>query len=144
MKKIMLIGPIGVGKTSLTQRLHGLDLAYQKTQVVQFHEDIIDTPGEFLQHRQYYHALNVTAMQADVIGLMLDASKGEQFFPQGFSNLFTKEMVGLITKMDLIEEGQSMDWAYCQLQEAGCQRIFELSAVDDRGLSDLLEFLQED
>ncbi|MHB9781203.1 EutP/PduV family microcompartment system protein [Streptococcus sp. 10F2] len=144
MKKIMLIGPIGVGKTSLTQRLHGLDLAYQKTQVVQFHEDIIDTPGEFLQHRQYYHALNVTAMQADVIGLMLDASKEEQFFPQGFSNLFTKEMVGLITKMDLIEEGQSMDWAYCQLQEAGCQRIFELSAVDNRGLSDLLEFLQED
>ncbi len=144
MKKIMFIGPVGVGKTSLTQRLHGLDLDYQKTQVVQYHEDIIDTPGEFLQHRQYYNALNVTAMQADVIGLLLDASKREQFFPQGFSNLFTKDMVGLITKMDLIEEGQGVDWAHRQLHEAGCQRVFELSAIDDRGLTDLLEFLQEE
>ena len=29
---------------------------------------MIDTPGEFILHRQYYNALNVTAAEADVIG----------------------------------------------------------------------------
>ena len=44
MKKVMFVGPVGVGKTTLTQRLHGLSLDYQKTQTIQFHDSIIDTP----------------------------------------------------------------------------------------------------
>jgi len=49
MRKIMFVGSVGVGKTTLTQRLKGLDIQYYKTQAVQFHDSIIDTPGEFLQ-----------------------------------------------------------------------------------------------
>ena len=56
MKKIMFVGPVGVGKTTLTQRLKGLELSYFKTQAIEFYDAIIDTPGEFLQHRKYYNA----------------------------------------------------------------------------------------
>ena len=35
MKKIMFVGSVGVGKTTLTQRLKGLDIEYFKTQAVQ-------------------------------------------------------------------------------------------------------------
>ena len=65
MKKIMFVGPVGVGKTTLTQRLKGLELSYFKTQAIEFYDAIIDTPGEFLQHRKYYNALNVTATEAE-------------------------------------------------------------------------------
>lgn len=34
LKKIMFVGPVGVGKTTLTQRLKGLDITYFKTQAI--------------------------------------------------------------------------------------------------------------
>ena len=43
MKKIMFVGPVGVGKTTLTQRLKGLELSYFKTQAIEFYDAIIDT-----------------------------------------------------------------------------------------------------
>ena len=101
MKKIMFVGPVGVGKTTLTQRLKGLELSYFKTQAIEFYDAIIDTPGEFLQHRKYYNALNVTATEADVIGLLVAASNQMQTFPQGFSSLFNKEVIGFVTKFDM-------------------------------------------
>ena len=50
-----------------------------KTQAVEFHTEMIDTPGEFILHRQYYNALNVTAAEADVIGF-LKVQKHNKFF----------------------------------------------------------------
>ena len=73
MKKIMFVGPIGVGKTTLTQRIEGVEIIYAKTQTVQFHDDIIDTPGEFVQHRLMYNALLVTAAEADILGFLISA-----------------------------------------------------------------------
>ena len=130
MKKVMFVGPVGVGKTTLTQRLHGLSLDYQKTQTIQFHDSIIDTPGEFLQYRKFYNALSVTAMEADVIGLLCAADSRQQFFPEGFGALFSKEVVGIITKMDRVLVG------------AGASQIFEISSVEDQGLEPLKRYLE--
>ena len=47
MKKIMFVGSVGVGKTTLTQRLKGLDIEYFKTQAVQFHDSILIRQGNF-------------------------------------------------------------------------------------------------
>ena len=74
----------------LADELKGLDIEYFKTQAVQFHDSIIDTPGEFLQHRRYYNALTVTAAEAEIIGLLIAGNSTMQTFPQGFSSLFTK------------------------------------------------------
>ena len=108
MKKIMFVGPVGVGKTTLTQRLKGLELTYYKTQAVEFHDTIIDTPGEFLQHRRYYNALNVTGADADVIGLLVAASNQMQTFPQGFSSLFNQEVIGIVTKIDMADKEENI------------------------------------
>lgn len=45
MKKIILIGRSGAGKTTLTQALKGEEIKYHKTQYVNYFECIIDTPG---------------------------------------------------------------------------------------------------
>lgn len=144
MKKIMFVGSVGVGKTTLTQRLKGLELNYYKTQAIQFYDAIIDTPGEFLQHRKYYNALTVTAAEADIIGLLVSAEAVMQTFPQGFSSLFTKPVIGVITKIDLAEDESKIERARQQLKQAGAINIFEISAVENQGIEALEEYLQED
>lgn len=138
MKKIMFVGAVGVGKTTLMQRLKGLDIKYYKTQAVQYYDTIIDTPGEFLQHRKFYNALMVTAVEAEVIGLLIAANEKVQLFPQGFSSLFNQPTIGIITKIDLLEDTANLECAKKQLQEAGVKRIFEISSLENEGI-DLLE-----
>lgn len=144
MKKIMFVGPVGVGKTTLTQRLKGLELTYYKTQAVEFHDTIIDTPGEFLQHRRYYNALNVTGAEADVIGLLVAASNQMQTFPQGFSSLFNQEVIGIVTKIDMADQPEQIEKAHRQLKAAGAKEIFEISATENEGIDRLQAYLQAD
>ena len=144
MKKIMFVGPVGVGKTTLTQRLKGLELTYYKTQAVEFHDTIIDTPGEFLQHRRYYNALNVTGADADVIGLLVAASNQMQTFPQGFSSLFNQEVIGIVTKIDIADKEEQIEKARRQLKAAGAKEIFEISATENEGIDRLQAYLEAD
>ena len=144
MKKIMFVGPVGVGKTTLTQRLKGLELTYYKTQAVEFHDTIIDTPGEFLQHRRYYNALNVTGADADVIGLLVAASNQMQTFPQGFSSLFNQEVIGIVTKIDMADKEEQIEKARRQLKAAGAKEIFEISATENEGIDSLQAYLEAD
>ena len=144
MKKIMFVGPVGVGKTTLTQRLKGLELTYYKTQAVEFHDTIIDTPGEFLQHRRYYNALNVTGAEADVIGLLVAASNQMQTFPQGFSSLFNQEVIGIVTKIDMADKEEQIEKARQQLKAAGAKEIFEISATENEGIDRLQAYLESD
>ena len=144
MKKIMFVGPVGVGKTTLTQRLKGLELTYYKTQAVEFHDTIIDTPGEFLQHRRYYNALNVTGAEADVIGLLVAASNQMQTFPQGFSSLFNQEVIGIVTKIDMADKEEQIEKARRQLKAAGAKKIFEISATENEGIDRLQAYLEAD
>lgn len=144
MKKIMFVGPVGVGKTTLTQRLKGLELTYYKTQAVEFHDTIIDTPGEFLQHRRYYNALNVTGADADVIGLLVEASNQMQTFPQGFSSLFNQEVIGIVTKIDMADKEEQIEKARRQLKAAGAKKIFEISATENEGIDRLQAYLEAD
>lgn len=144
MKKIMFVGPVGVGKTTLTQRLKGLELTYYKTQAVEFHDTIIDTPGEFLQHRRYYNALNVTGADADVIGLLVAASNQMQTFPQGFSSLFNQEVIGIVTKIDMADKEEQIEKARRQLKAAGAKEVFEISATENEGIDRLQAYLEAD
>ena len=133
-----------MGKTTLTQRLKGLELTYYKTQAVEFHDTIIDTPGEFLQHRRYYNALNVTGADADVIGLLVAASNQMQTFPQGFSSLFNQEVIGIVTKIDMADKEEQIEKARRQLKAAGAKEIFEISATENEGIDRLQAYLESD
>lgn len=141
MKKIMFVGPIGVGKTTLTQRMEGVDVIYAKTQTVQFHDSIIDTPGEFVQHRLMYNALLVTAAEADILGFLISAKEKEQMFPPGFASLFNKPAIGIITKMDLLEPSDDIQYIENQLLMTGASPIFKIGTNSDEGVKSLLSYL---
>lgn len=140
MKKLMLIGKTGVGKTSLTQRLNGAQYIYEKTQSLIFNGDIIDTPGEYIENRRYYTALITTACEADVIALVQDATEEESLFPPAFSRIFDKDVIGIITKVDL--EDKNIERAETFLRDAGVEKIFHISSETETGIADLVNYLE--
>ena len=71
MKKLILMGRVAAGKTTLTQALKGEQLHYCKTQYIYYNDTIIDTPGEYTEVHTLSAALALYAYEADVIGLVI-------------------------------------------------------------------------
>lgn len=142
MKKIILIGSVGCGKTTLCQRLNGMELRYKKTQALEVIRKTIDTPGEYLEHRSFLQALMVTSVEADLAVFMLDPTQERYMYSPGQAAGFPIPAVGVISKADLAERSR-LDQARELLRLAGADPIFELSAVDGRGMDEFIQFLSE-
>lgn len=142
MKKVIFIGKTGSGKTTLCQRLHQEDLKYKKTQSVEIYDESIDTPGEYLENKFYYKALIVTSADASVIALVYDCTVEEAYFPPGFSSMFARETIGIITKIDLGDEKQ-IERAEEKLKEAGVNKIFKVDTLSDYGISELINYISK-
>ena len=64
MKKIMLVGRSGAGKTTLTQAMKGRRITYHKTQYINNYDVIIDTPGEYAENKTLARALKSEAKRS--------------------------------------------------------------------------------
>lgn len=140
-KRIILIGRSTAGKTTLCQYISQEDLHYHKTQTVQVvNENLIDTPGEYLESRIFRGALTTTAADADVIVLVQDATEDGSMFWPAYSTMFPKPAIGVVTKSDLATEKQ-IDTAKKYLTMAGARQLFVTSSVAGTGFDDFLEYL---
>jgi ethanolamine utilization protein EutP len=144
MKNIILIGPRGVGKTSLMQRLRELPLSYKKTQAAEYYDSIVDTPGEFIQYRRYYSALQMLTHEVDIACLCLSAEGGVNSFPPNFAQTLSKPCIGIVTHIDIIKDKRQIDRAHEHLESAGVDKIFDISSITDEGIVELKEFLFKD
>lgn len=141
MKKIMLIGRTGAGKTSFCQAIYGQALHYQKTQGVEIIYNAIDTPGEYVENRALYRALIVTAADADMVVLLQDCTDDQTVFAPGCAGMFGKPAIGLVTKVDLAEDASAIRAAEEKLDLAGCQRIFHISNTEHVGIDNVKTFI---
>ena len=129
-KRIILIGRSTAGKTTLCQRINNEELRYYKTQTVQvINQNMIDTPGEYLERRGFRGALVVTSADADIILMVQDATEGG-----------TMSCVGVVTKADLASEEQ-IERAKQYLKDAGAGELYVTSAVTGDGVNKLVEDL---
>ncbi|HAW0208747.1 EutP/PduV family microcompartment system protein [Escherichia coli] len=122
MQRMMLIGPSQCGKTSLTQCLRGENIHYQKTQAIVWSPTTIDTPGEYLENRSLYSALLVSACEADIIALVLNADAPWSPFSPGFTSSMNRPIIGVVTKADLASMEQ-ISLVKCWLREAGAHNV---------------------
>jgi len=133
MKKTMLIGRTGCGKTTLTQKLMDEEIKYKKTQAVTYKSKIIDTPGEYVENKMYYKSLLVLSSDAKIIILVQSAVDGATLFPPKFSTMFPKkEVIGIITKVDLAEADIERSKRF--LVDAGATEVFTIGLNDEEGL----------
>lgn len=137
----MFIGASGCGKTTLYQRLFNLPLSYSKTQSLEFCNQIIDTPGEYLENRSYYSALLITSMEVDSVAVVMDCTDTQTVFPPGFTRMFTCDTFGIVTKLDLLKDEESTTYAESALRLAGVSHLIKTSAFDARGIDELREYL---
>ena len=141
MKKLILIGRVAAGKTTLTQALNGEEIHYYKTQYINYLDTIIDTPGEYTELRQTSGALALYAYEADVVGLVLSANEPYSIFSPCITSLVNREVIGIITGID--KPDARPDRVERWLRLAGCKRIFPVSAYTGEGLDALVEFLAD-
>ena len=141
MKKIILIGRVAAGKTTLTQALNGEEIHYYKTQYINYLDTIIDTPGEYTELRQTSGALALYAYEADVVGLVLSANEPYSIFSPCITSLVNREVIGIITGID--KPDARPDRVERWLRLAGCKKIFPVSADTGEGLDALVEFLAD-
>ena len=142
MKDIIFIGKSGSGKTTLCQRLHDLEIKYNKTQTVEVYDTSIDTPGEYLENRMLYSALNTISADAKMIGLVYDPTAHENYFAPNFSSMFMKEVVGIITKISLVDES-AIEFARKRLMMTNVTKIFEIDTLEDIGVKELFEYIKK-
>ena len=142
MKKLILIGRVAAGKTTLSQALLGEDIKYYKTQSIHYGEVIIDTPGEYTELRQTSGALALYAYEADIVGLVLSANEPYSIYRPCITSLVNREVVGIITGIDKPDARPDLveNW----LRIAGCKKIFRVSSYTGEGIDEILDYLKDD
>ena len=86
----------------------------------------------------------MTAAEAEIIGLLIAGNSTMQTFPQGFSSLFNQDVIGIISKIDLVDSEEQLEFARKQLLDAGVKRIFEISSTENTGIDALKAFLESE
>jgi ethanolamine utilization protein EutP len=140
MKKIILVGTVACGKTTLCQRLNGMECRYKKTQAIEIVNQTIDTPGEYLEHRSFLQSLVVTSVETDVVLFVIDPTQVRFMYSPGQSAAFPVQVAGVVTKTDLATEEERRG-AHELLELAGASPIFEVSSITGAGMEELLKFL---
>ena len=142
MKKIMLVGHVACGKTTLCQRLNGLKQEYKKTQALEVINHTIDTPGEYLEHRSFMRSLTVTAVEVDLALFLQDATSDRFLFSPGQSMAFPIPVIGVVTKTDIATKEQTAQ-AVELLELAGADPIFCISSISGEGMDALIDYLKD-
>ena len=138
----MLIGRVAAGKTTLTQALRGEEIKYYKTQYVNYHDTVIDTPGEYTERRETSGALALYAYEADVVGLVLSANEPYSIFSPCLTSMVNREVIGIISGID--KPDGNVERVTRWLKLAGCKKIFPVCAITGEGLRELIEYLETD
>lgn len=137
---MLLVGRTGCGKTTLVQAVNRLEKVYRKTQALEFHANMIDTPGEYIENRLFYRALLVASAECDIIALVQACSDEDCIFPPGFASSFPKPVIGIVTKAD--SEGCRKAEAARHLKRSGAREIYAASSVTGEGLEAVRKLLE--
>ncbi len=141
MKKMILVGRSESGKTTLTQALKGNKIQYHKTQYINYHDIIIDTPGEYAENKELARALALYSYEADVVGLLISSTEQYSLYGPCITAQANREVIGIVTQIDRPDARHDRACAWLEL--AGCEKIFFVSSKTGEGIPELLEFLSD-
>ena len=140
MKKLLMIGTVSCGKTTLSQYLSGMELVYKKTQALDVIGTAIDTPGEYLEHRAYMRNLMVLSADVDYVLFLMDPTQERFMYSPGHAASFPVPVIGVVTKIDIATPKQIAD-AREMLEITGADPIFSISSYTGEGIPELVKYL---
>ena len=138
MKKTLLVGRHGVGKTTLTQAIKGQTIRYEKTQYMLYGDWLIDSPGEYAEVHGLSAALAIYSYEADVVALLIAADDDYSLFPPNITCMVNREVIGIVTKIDRAPPDRAASW----LRLSGCEKIFPINSHTGEGVEALKRHLR--
>ena len=142
MKKMFLMGRSEAGKTSLIQAMNGEELHYEKTQYTKREDNTIDSPGEYAESKRFSVGLACFSFEADVVALVQAADEPFSLFAPCVQSFILRPVIGIITKTD--SKYANVPMVRRWMENAGCERIFEVNNVTGEGVSAINEYLKDD
>lgn len=139
MKKTLLVGRHGVGKTTLKQVLRGEEIRYVKTQSMDYGDWLLDSPGEYAEAHGLGAALAIYAYEADVVALLIAANDDYSLFPPNITCMVNREVIGIVTKIDYASPERAANW----LRLSGCEKIFPINSHSGEGIEELKSYLRK-
>ncbi|SIR25611.1 EutP/PduV family microcompartment system protein [Domibacillus enclensis] len=98
--RVMLVGSVGAGKSTLTNALLGKETPAFKTQSLSYDDWIVDTPGEYTENPMFYKNIMATSLEVTHVLYLQDATGDKMIFPPQFSSGIPKLPIGVVTKSD--------------------------------------------
>lgn len=139
MRKTLLVGRHGVGKTTLTQALKGEKIEYVKTQSMQYGDWLIDSPGEYAEVHGLGAALAIYSYEAEIVALLIAADEDYSLFPPNITCMVNREVIGVVTKIDKASPTRAENW----LRLSGCEKIFPINSHTGEGVEALKAYLRK-
>lgn len=144
--KYLFVGSTGCGKTSLIFALldqYDPNMRIIPTQGMTCHGTYIDLPGNYCDNPDCYSILSVCSQQVQFVVLVIGADQRSMLMPEGFSHLFIRPVIGVITKID--ELNANCERAELWHRRAGVSGpIYSVSARTGAGIVSLRQFLEND
>ncbi len=139
MKRLILMGRSGVGKTTLAQALKGEQVEYKKTQSISYeNEFLIDTPGEYAENHDLGAALCLYAYEADVVALLVAADEQYSLFPPCITCMVNRDVIGIVTKKNCGNPQRAENW----LRLSGCKNVFWVDSKTKEGINEVINYLK--
>jgi len=143
IRRFILLGAVGSGKTSLLRALEDGDEPVRKTQMIDYAGWGIDTPGEYAEMGVYRERLLAAAADAKQVVVVQDATRARSCFPPHYLLMFPQQVLGAVTKMDLPDA--NAERATRLLRESGVRGdVFQVSAFLRSGIDALKRRLMSD
>ena len=139
MKKTLLVGRHGVGKTTLKQVLRGEETHYVKTQYMDYGDWLLDSPGEYAEVHGLGAALAIYSYEADVVALLISADDDYSLFPPNITCMVNRDVIGIVTKIDKASPERAANW----LKLSGCKLIFPINSHNGEGVEELKSYLRK-
>ncbi len=141
MKKIMVVGAVNSGKTSLLMTILGESGCALKTQTINYRNFTIDTPGEYIENPSMYRAIIAASNDARCILFIQDSTANKFVFPPRFAQIFNCMSIGVVTKID--HNKSNVEKASSFLSQLGLSGpIFKVSAFTREGINELKDFIE--
>lgn len=140
MKRVVFVGEVGAGKTTLFNALQGDFELARKTQAIEFNEQgSVDTPGEYFTHPRLWHALINTLADCDVLVYVHGANNPQCRIPAGLLDIYPH-----MRRLAVISKATAVDADVPAIRELLASRGFEdpILAINSLNPDDILTVKQ--
>ena len=139
-KRVMVIGPSRCGKTTLVRALEEDSRPLRRTPDLIYGKRTMDCPGSYVENADMYKHLIAASQDASHVLILVDQSRPIDIYSPNFARVFTKPVIGVITKVDLMPENEES--CLRQMRLIGVEEpIFRVSVPEGIGIEALKQYL---